>query len=182
MVSKVHKHKGLTLVELMVTLAATAILAATVVPGYSNLIQRNELTSAVNEIVAQLHYARSEALKRNVPVTLCPSDNGTACVDTLDWKLSSGARQYIVIVDREPDGQITGSGDALLKRFTLGQASLAISLTGSPTVNYLNFTRKGHMSAVTGSSIQFDLSGATSRCLSTSFTGRTEVSAGTCPG
>ena len=181
MVRKVRKDDGLTLVELMVTLAAAIIITATVIPNYSSMVQRNEIASAVNEVVSQLRYARSEALKRNTPVTLCPSANGTDCDD---WQSPSSPNQYIVFVDQgvteegTEEGKVDGS-DELLKRFSLAQADLAVTLSGSASKTYLNFSSKGQLT-VTNSSVEFDIAGAASRCLSASFIGRTEISAGTC--
>jgi type IV fimbrial biogenesis protein FimT len=172
----VRKDDGLTLVELMVTLAAAIIITATVIPNYSSMVQRNEIASAVNEVVSQLRYARSEALKRNTPVTLCPSANGTDCDD---WQSPSSPNQYIVFVDQGvTEGKVDGS-DELLKRFSLAQADLAVTLSGSASKTYLNFSSKGQLT-VTNSSVEFDIAGAASRCLSASFIGRTEISAGTC--
>jgi Tfp pilus assembly protein FimT len=161
---------------MMVTLAALVILMATIVPAYSTMVQRNKVTSALNELSAQLQYARSESLKRNAPVTLCPSDNGTQCDNTTDWKPAGGSQEFLVFVDENSNGQTDGV--VPLKRFTLDQASLGVALTDGPAGNFLTFTAKGFLAS--GSSLQIGASGSGTKCLSTSFMGRTELTSGAC--
>lgn len=66
-----HHHRGFTLVELMITIAVAAILLAIAIPGFRDLILRNELTTATNDWVAAVNLARSEAVRRGVPVVVC---------------------------------------------------------------------------------------------------------------
>lgn len=49
-------------------LALVAILAFVAVPGFSMLVESNRQTSLTNSMLGLLNYARSEALRRSVPV------------------------------------------------------------------------------------------------------------------
>ena len=119
MAKSFHAHRfvfamcGVTLVELMVTIAVAAILLAVAVPGFRNLIVSNRLTATTNAFVAALNLARIEAVKRNARVTLCKTadPNATApnCAASATW--SQGA---IVFVDRGTVGTVE-SGDTLLR-------------------------------------------------------------------
>lgn len=86
--------KGFTLIELMVALAVLAIAVATGVPSYTALITTNRISSEVNEFVASLHYARSEAVKRGIGVRACASIDGINCNGANDW-----TQGWIVRVD-----------------------------------------------------------------------------------
>lgn len=105
--------RGVTLVELMVTLAIAVILLAIAVPGFQSLIRSNRLTTTTNAFIAALNLARTEAIKRNARVTLCKTadPNATApnCAASATW--SQGA---IVFVDRGTVGTVE-SGDTLLR-------------------------------------------------------------------
>ena len=61
------RNKGLTLIELMVTLAVGVILMTATIPAYTAMTQRSEIASSINAFVSELRFARSEALKRSAP-------------------------------------------------------------------------------------------------------------------
>ncbi len=72
-------HGGFTLVELMVTLSVLAVLLGVGVPSFQATIRGNRITATANDLVAALQFARSEAVRLGVNVTLCPSNNQTTC-------------------------------------------------------------------------------------------------------
>lgn len=61
----------MTLVELLVTVAVLAILLAIAAPNFSQMLQRQAVSSAMNTLTGDLRLARSEALKRGTQVALC---------------------------------------------------------------------------------------------------------------
>ncbi|MGH8052799.1 MAG: GspH/FimT family pseudopilin [Stenotrophomonas sp.] len=71
--------KGFTLVELMVTVAVAGIIAAIAAPSFSKMISHNRLVSSGNEMIAALQVARTEAISRRLPTTVCPSNDGKTC-------------------------------------------------------------------------------------------------------
>jgi len=70
--------RGFTIPELIITLGVAAIILSTAVPGISTTIKNNRLATRVNDIITDIHFARSEAAKRDVRVILCRSSNPNA--------------------------------------------------------------------------------------------------------
>lgn len=78
--------RGFTLVELMITIAVAAILAVVAVPSFTRAIHRNQVSSASNALLADLGYARAEAITRGTYVSVCPSTDGKSCSDSDTWE------------------------------------------------------------------------------------------------
>ena len=69
-----QKQHGLTLIELMVVLAISAILAFLAAPSFTSAIRSNAISSTVNTFLSDMRYARSEAIRLGGGVVLCRSD------------------------------------------------------------------------------------------------------------
>jgi type IV fimbrial biogenesis protein FimT len=79
-----HAH-GLTLIELLATIAIVAILSAIAVPSFSNLRHDNARAAEVNGFLHAIFFARSESIKRAQVVTLCKSRDGSSCASDAQW-------------------------------------------------------------------------------------------------
>ncbi len=69
---------GFTMIELMVTVAVLALLAALAAPSMQKLVAAQKLRSASYDLVADFTLARSEALKRASTVQVTPTSS--------DWR------------------------------------------------------------------------------------------------
>src|SRR6266480_3132072 len=84
----IHHFKGITLIELVITLTVLGILALAAIPSVITFVQNHRLASTADQLAVMLQYARSEAIKRNtnVYVSFTSGDNwcygiqtGSAC-------------------------------------------------------------------------------------------------------
>lgn len=100
------RQTGFTLLELMVTISVAAILIAVGVPGMQKFVQNNRRAAEVNNLVATLQVARTEAVSRNQRVGICASTTGTSCSGSTSWETG-----WIVFVDDTSAGT-QGARDA----------------------------------------------------------------------
>ena len=86
------RTRGFTLIELMFVLTIAALLFAIGVPTFRNAALGSQLSAAANNLLASIQLARSEAIKRNLPVTVCASSDGATCT-------GGGWEQGWIVVD-----------------------------------------------------------------------------------
>lgn len=67
-----HRARGYTLIELMLTIFVLSILTVIAVPNFRDFMRRNNVVSQSNSLLADLQYARSEAITRRGMVAVCP--------------------------------------------------------------------------------------------------------------
>lgn len=83
---------GLTLIELLVTVALIAIIATVAVPSFNNLLQQHRTTSQAMQLFHSVQYARTEAVRQNATIRLSAHNNGW-CVHSGDTCTASSALQ-----------------------------------------------------------------------------------------
>jgi type IV fimbrial biogenesis protein FimT len=182
------KQAGFTLLELMLTIALLAVVMGFGVPNMQEFVRNARMSTSANDIITDFNYARSEAVKRRVPVTLCKSQNGTAC--DADSAAGPFNRWVIFVDDADPalvqanDGNGTiNTGDVILRDRTLpdsitvttiaGQTRATFLPTGFPRIETANVNRfvlcdvRGNVTSVGGDS--------TARAVEVTPTGRPSV-------
>ena len=97
-----RRERGFTLGELLTTVGVAAVAMAIAVPALNQGLIEQRRTTAMNELVATLHLARSTAITRNQPVTVCASPDQERCSGN-EW-----ASGWIAFVDPEFDREHTG--------------------------------------------------------------------------
>jgi type IV fimbrial biogenesis protein FimT len=135
--------RGFTLLELLVTVAVASIFLA-VAPGtFLNLLNTARLKSQIYDFNDSLNFARSEAVKRGLPVTVCPSTDQLTCAAS-GTRFESG---WIVFVDIN-NSQTVDAGDEVLRATTALITNYTLRGTSATTLNsYITFNSKGRASA-----------------------------------
>lgn len=125
------------MIELMVTVAVVAIIAAVALPNLRTFVLNSRRDSLVDGLVASLHYARTQAIDLNQTTFLCAGTGGVAdgtppCA-TAAW--SSGWQ-----VIATPVGSTTPQ---LLTTHALGTSGTAPSVTAVNGSVFFQFNGNG---------------------------------------
>lgn len=132
---------GLTMVELLVTITIVAILFAIGLPSYRYITNSNRATSEVNGLLADMQYARSEAVKEGQTVTVCPSTDGASCLTTSNvWNTGW-------IVFQDPNNSHTVDSGETVLRVQKGFTTTTDSFTSDNNIDYVMFNREGFVIA-----------------------------------
>jgi type IV fimbrial biogenesis protein FimT len=137
---------GFSLIELIVTLSVVSILAFVAVPSIKNILKDHRLSGYTNDLVADLNHARSDAVKRATPVTICktanPQNSSPACNTTDADSWTTGR---VTFVDADSDGVIDSGEQVLRIRQGLDDLNSTIKGNGSATgtANRITFKADG---------------------------------------
>ncbi len=139
---KMHSE-GVTLVELMVTLAVVGIVLSFGIPTFSEFFQNNRMTAAANDLVSSMHLARSEALQRRAPVIVCASNNASTANPTCNGAADFGAG-WVVFADPNANGLLDADEAVISARGALPESIANNSaLSGPGTPVYIAFGGNG---------------------------------------
>lgn len=106
----VSRFKGLTLIELIVTLAVSTIIFTFAVPEVRTLFKLNENAVTVNKLVSDFAYSRNEAIKRMRDVVVCKSSDSLTCNNKSAWQDG-----WIIFVDEVNNDKQRSPDEPLLK-------------------------------------------------------------------
>ncbi len=163
---------GFTLFELMIVILIVGILAAIGVPSYQYVTASNRIASEVDALLGDMQYARAEAVKEGLPVTVCVSTSGTSCaIGDTNW--SDG---WIVFADSNGNHVVT-TGEPVL-RVQAGFTPDTFSANNGFT--WVTFNREGFAATGTTSFVTITLHAPNNtsqwtRCLSVSPVGMLSV-------
>jgi type IV fimbrial biogenesis protein FimT len=125
---------GLTLIELMTTVAVLVICLSLAVPAYQRFLERNRADTATYLLTSLFASARATAITYRRVTSVCPTD-GTSpwCIADGDW-----SHGWLMFTDPDGDRQPDSPDEVLRHERFPAHPSLRIrSSTGRPQLRYL---------------------------------------------
>jgi len=101
-----------------------------------SFIRNYETVSDINDLLADLYFSRTEALKRHSTLTLCRSNDGATCIRTNDWE-----NGWIIFTDNNRN-RVVDEEDKIL-RASNGLDHVGSLTLGSGYYHYIMFDSTG---------------------------------------
>ena len=135
------RSRGFTLLELMITIIIAAILVAIAVPGFQGFIKRNAVTSTANSLLADLQYARGEAVSRRAVTIVCPGTTATGCATGKDWYVNG----WFAYRETAPgaSASFSSTDDESMRSSKVSSANVSVQAADSYTCSGSSGTRNG---------------------------------------
>ncbi len=157
--------QGLTILELMVTVSVMVILVTVAIPNMLRFVANTQQVTQVNNLIADIVYARNEAATRGMKVSICVSQNVAtasptcAALGTTAWQTGR-----IIFVDANGDGVMnTANNDILLQKTPALPTDSTLTATG--------FTNTSHITMGTFGGLTPSTAGSFKACSTTSASG-----------
>ncbi len=145
-------------------MAISAILLAIAIPSFKYVTNANRMSGEINGLLADLQFARAEAIKEGQTVSVCASSNGSTCSGADTWNTG-----WLVFPGT---GQPAANSALRVARAFSGSDTLQSS---DGITSVVQFSREGFAMGLNGTVI-FQLhdqtnSAAWTRCLEVSIVG-----------
>lgn len=128
------RPKGFTLLELMITLSVAAILLTIALPSFRGLMHRSQVSSASNELLGSLAYARTEAVNRGQLVSMCASTDYTSCSGSTAYE--PGWIVYTYPAAAASVGKAYVDGTDLLLRSTTARTDVSVRAKSATVITF----------------------------------------------
>ena len=132
------RSRGLSIIELLVTLAVASILMGIGAPGLSHFIKNNRLNESAYGMLGTINLARSEAVKRRVRVVLCRSANPQAATPTCGGSDKNWTTGWLVFASGDTNDTYEAGIDTLIGIGTLHSGGITVksNVTSNDKLEY----------------------------------------------
>lgn len=104
------RSRGISLLETLTVLAVAGVVLTAAVPSFREYLANRDISSTTNLFIGHLNTARSESVKRGVPVALCVSDDAATCSGATAWE-----NGWLMFTDADgAPGVVDGTDEVLL--------------------------------------------------------------------
>lgn len=96
-------------------LALAAIVLTMAVPSFTTTIKNNKVVTHTNDLIADMNFARSEAVKRGTRVILCRSAAPNAATPVCGGNANDWSDGWLVFASGDTDDDYDAADDILLR-------------------------------------------------------------------
>jgi type IV fimbrial biogenesis protein FimT len=132
------KASGFGLMELVIVMLLVAILAGIAIPSYKYVTTSNRMAGEINGLLGDLQFARSQAIKEGLPVTVCSSADQLTCGNS-HWQ-----NGWIVFLDSNGDGIVSAGEQIVRAQKDFSASGDTLQPANNVTFNAVTFNREGY--------------------------------------
>jgi len=136
-VKNIKASSGLSLVELMITIAVAAIMVTIAVPSFGVFIDKMRIDNEISQLNRLVLSAKNGAVSFGQNVILCPLENG---VCTGNWQ-----NELTAFIDTNNTGTYVAADDSLLKVKAANTTNDVITYAGQTSIR---FAPTGNMTTI----------------------------------
>jgi len=141
------RARGVTLIELMITLVLLGVLFSLALPSFTTWIRNNQIRSVADSLQSGLRMAQNESVRRNRLVVFLltnaqPALNATAVANGSNWSI-----QFVPQALDEPIAP-----EPFLQGGTLSEVSSTVQVTSSAGITAVCFNSSGRLVSATAAS------------------------------
>ncbi|MBL4822037.1 MAG: GspH/FimT family pseudopilin [Colwellia sp.] len=137
--------KGFTLIELIVSISITSILAAIALPSYSDFIVKMRVNNEISKLYRMLLITRNAAINSGHKAIICPLDNSFQC--TSQWQ-----KELSVFIDVNNNKKFDASEKILTIRAAIKTKDKLVYGKGR---NKITFKPTGHLSGLANGTFRY---------------------------
>ena len=144
--------RGFSLIELVTVVTIIGITVAICVPSYRYVTNSNRVSAEINQLLGDMQYARSEAVKEGTMVSVCPTTSpvtvtGTTFTGTCATSGANWQGGWFVFADVNGNGAFD-TGDQILK-VQPAFSSTDTFVSSDASVSVISFNREGFTANIT---------------------------------
>jgi type IV fimbrial biogenesis protein FimT len=128
-------QRGLTLIELMVTLTLLGIVLATVAPGFGRWIANTRVRTAAEELQNALRLAQTEAVRRNRQMVFVLTNDAPSLTSTPTANANNWVVRALPLAGETADSTFFAGGGTFAK-------AQSVSVTGAAIVCFNSLGRQ----------------------------------------
>lgn len=137
-----RKEKGFTLIELLISLPVLMVVLAISIPAAARWNHHFRAVALANSVLSDLQLARSESIRRGVPVVVCKRA-GENCVQSGGWH-----QGWMVFADAN-NNAARDSGEEVIRVADPVPAGWKV-LGNTPVRSYISFHPLGQTQLISG--------------------------------
>jgi type IV fimbrial biogenesis protein FimT len=116
-------NRGITLIELLITISIAVLLTTIVIPSMQGLIADARVASSIGTLSSMMTFARSKAIELNQDITICPTIKRVQCDEAYDWN------QGVMVFADLDNNKKRDASEPLLKYHPMNEQLLIFSGT-----------------------------------------------------